>query len=201
MKHPSRALVPGVAVALLCGVLALAGCSKPDGSASATVAPLPGGLAPVASILDLMSESIDPLADELWEAVAIVSTMDGTVEQHPGSDEEWLELDRMAVALMEAANLLVVEGRPVAHPGQELGETDPETDLTPAQAQAEIDKDRPAFLAFAVMLQAAGGSLRDAIARRDVDDYLNAGSLLYDACEGCHRRFWYPDALTPEDFL
>jgi hypothetical protein len=30
-----------------------------------------------------------------------------------------------------------------------------------------------------------------------VDAYLNAGGALDEACEGCHKRFWYPNAPTP----
>jgi cytochrome c556 len=91
----------------------------------------------------------------------------------------------------------MVEGRPVAHPGQQLEEAGGTTDYTPAQAQVEIDKDRATFIAFAHALQDAAGMALTAIERRDAEALLIAGGHLDEACEACHRRFWYPDSPLP----
>ncbi len=181
--------------------ITLAACGNaPEDMASETpamTATLPAGMQPAASILDLMLEPIDTHADALWEAVATVSTVEGTRDVHPDSDEEWAELRRKALVLMEASNLLVIQGRRVAHPGQEVEGPGESTDYTPEQAQAEIDKDPATFTTFAAAMQGAAAQLVAAIDARDVEDYLTAGSNLQEACEGCHRRFWYPDSPFP----
>jgi hypothetical protein len=180
------------------------GCApeQPDGTepaayGTAYTAPLPLGMTPAASILDLMLEPIDTHADALWEAVATVSTVDGTEDIHPETDEEWAELRRQAHVLIEAANLLVIDGRRVAHPDQKVDGPGESTDYTPEEAQAEIDKDPAAFAAFAAAMQGAARGLVAAIDTRDVEQYLDAGSALQEACESCHRRFWYPNSPSP----
>ena len=197
----SKALLAGSACAALMGGIAmLAGCARaPESTTSvdALAATLPGGLRPEASVLDLMLDFIDPNADELWESVALVSTATGVEEHHPRTDEEWKAVRRKALVLIEASNLLVVEGRLVARPGQNLEEPGGEGDYTPAQAQAEIDKDRASFVAFARLMQEAAGELLKAIDQRDTDAFLEYGGLLDEACEGCHRRFWYPNSPLP----
>lgn len=205
MMHPIS-IARAVAPALLVSSLLLAGCdTAPTGSAAPAqgarfTAPLPMGLQNTASVLDLMLHPIDTHADELWEAVATVSTLEGVKDVHPESDEEWAELRQKAILLADTASLLVTEGRRVGHPGQKVEGPGESTDLTPEQAQAEIDKDPAAFAAFAAAMQGAARGLIDAIDKRSVDDYLTAGSQLQEACEGCHRRFWYPNSPLPPDF-
>ncbi len=195
------AIVAGSAIAaVLSGVVLLAGCAKQEAAAPAPpplAAVLPGGLQPQASVLDLMEDFIDPNADELWESVAIVSTRTGVEEHHPRNDAEWDTQRRKALILMEAANLLVVEGRQVAHPGQKLAQPGGEGDFTPEQAQAAIDKDRGSFVGFAREFQVAAGDMMDAIKKQDTDAFLQAGGVLDEACENCHRKFWYPNAPLP----
>lgn len=189
---------------MVAGAITLGGCARtaepprqPASTAEAATASLPAGFKPAASILDLMLEPIDTHADALWEAVATVSTVDGTRDVHPQTDEEWAELRRKAIVLMEAGNLLVIEGRRVAHPGQKIEGPGESTDYTPEQAQAEIDKEPAAFTAFAAAMHGAAGQLVAAIDARNVEDYLSAGSNLQEACEACHRRFWYPESALP----
>jgi hypothetical protein len=145
----------------------------------------------------MMMEFIDPNADDLWDSVAYVSTRAGVEERRPRTDDEWKAARRKALTLVEAANLLVVEGRPVAHPGQNLAEPGGEGDFTPAQAQAEIDKDRASFVSFALGLQSASKLMLDAIDKRDTEAFLQAGGTLDEACENCHRKFWYPNSPVP----
>jgi hypothetical protein len=190
--------LPMTAAAAVLAVLC--GCSSSETStppAAATTATLPAGLRPAASILDLMIDPIAPNADVLWNAVGSVSTPTGVKDIAPATDAEWAVVRQKALALMEAANLLIVEGRVVARPGQKLKDPPGENVLTPAESQAAIAADRPAFLTFATALQAAGGQLVAAIDKRDVDAFTAAGGTLNEVCEACHQRFWYPDALTP----
>ncbi len=179
----------------------LTGCSSQEASAPAAAAStamaLPAGLKPAASMLDLMQDPIGVNSDLLWNAVGSVSTPTGMKDVAPATDAEWAVVRHKALALMEAANLLVTEGRVVAHPDQKLQNPPGENDLTPAEAQAAIEKDRAAFVVFATALQAVGGEFLAAIDKRDVDAFTNAGGTLNEVCEACHKRFWYPEALTP----
>jgi hypothetical protein len=185
---------------LLC-VLAMAGCAReqPAGEA-ATAEPilagsLPSGFTAAASMLDVMHDPIDTNASVLWEASAeLVPTDDG--KPAVVADERWDALRLKALLLMEGANLLVTEGRPLVRPGQVLRSPAGEdgSSYTPAQAQAEIDKDRAAFVAFSQVMQNAAGQIVAAIDKRDAEAYDTAGGTLSDACAACHQRFWYPPA-------
>jgi len=192
---------PSVALAAGCALMLLGSCSSREATApvipASTAAALPGGLKPAASILDLMLDPVDVSADFLWESVATVSTTTGTEDKQPRTDAEWKVVRQKSLLLMEAANLLAIEGRVVAHPGQQLEEPGGATDLTPAQAQALIDQDPAAFLGFAKAMQDAAGELVVAIDKRDVDAYLEAGGALDEVCESCHTRYWYPNAPRP----
>jgi cytochrome c556 len=52
-------------------------------------------------------------------------------------------------------------------------------------------------VAFAHALQDAAGSALAAIDKRDANALLEAGGDLDEACESCHKRFWYPGSPTP----
>jgi len=171
--------------------------AAPPPAAASNTAVLPGALKPVASMLDLMLDPIASNADALWNAVGSVSTPTGSKDLAPSTDAEWAAVRQKALGLMEAANLLVVEGRVVAHPDQKLKDPPGPTDLTPAQAQAAIDKDRAAFVGFAAALQSAAGGMLAAIDKRDLEAYSTAGGTLDEVCESCHTRFWYPGAAKP----
>lgn len=188
------------AAGVVVGAMMVVGCARQESAvAPAPVlgAKLPAGLTPEASVLDLMLEVIDPNADELWESVATISTTAGVEERRPRTAAEWQAARRKALLLVEGSNLLVVDGRPVAHPGQQLEQTGA-GDLTPTQAQLAIDQDRASFVSFAAALQASSRKLLHAINQRDTEEFLQAGGDLDEACEACHKRFWYPAAPGPQ---
>lgn len=175
--------------------LILAGCAQataPVAEARAAYAPQP-----VASMLDLMAGPIDAAADALWDAAGTESTPKGLVDKAPKTDADWAKLRQQAVLLAETANLLMIEGRVVAHPGQTLENPPGEGDFTPEQSLAEINANRAAFNGFAKVMQDTAVTAIKAIDGRNVDGLLEAGGNLDEACEACHKRFWYPNAPTP----
>lgn len=182
--------------------LVAAACAKHEAAATA-VAPapalvsLPAGLKPTASVLDLMNLPIDQYANDLWGAVSSVSTAQGMKDIVPTTDDDWKLLRQKALVLQETANMLAVDGRPVAQPGQKMRAEGGAGELSPDQAQAEIAKNPAAFVAFAALFQSANGQVLDAIQARDVDKFQDAGGALQEACEECHKRFWYPNAEQP----
>src|SRR5438874_6206324 len=97
---------------LVCGGLLLAGilmpaCSRSKAEAPAAAAsPLWGDLKPIVSVKELMHDMIDPIADNIFDAVSTVTTPKGTVEKVPKTDEDWDKLRIGAVTMVEGANLL-----------------------------------------------------------------------------------------------
>ena len=182
---------------LVASVLAfgLASCAKQEAPKPAPP-PIPFQL--TASIIDLMSGQIDPAADFLWDSVATITGPKGTEEKQPRTDAEWAAVRRQALGLIEGVNLLMMEGRVVAHPGQTLENPPGAGDLTPEQSLAAISADRMTFIAYARTLQDAGALALKAIDARNVDAFLEAGGVIDEACEQCHKKFWYPGGGTPE---
>lgn len=184
-----------VALLAATGVLLL-GCEKKTETVAAPPAPA-SPEKPVASLLDLMLGQVDASADDLWESVATITTVKGVEEHRPRTDQEWLAVRMKALQLAEAANLLMMPGRRVAHPGQHLDDEGTPGNLSVDQAQVAIDANRDVFLGFAVALRNTAEQTLAAIDKRDVDAYLQAGGELDEVCEQCHLRFWYPGSVVP----
>ena len=60
---------------------------------------------PVASVLELMQEMVDPIGDALFESVSVVITAQGSKETKPRTDAEWFKVRNDAIQLAEAGNL------------------------------------------------------------------------------------------------
>src|SRR5216684_3134146 len=69
------------------------------------------------SIKDVMESMIDPSADTLWGAAGTVIDKQGTQDLSPKTREEWLDVRRAAVRIIEGANLLMMPGREAAPAG------------------------------------------------------------------------------------
>src|SRR5436309_1491069 len=85
-------------------------------SACARKEPPPASLAQSATIKDIMDSMVDPSADFLFDSVATIADERGITEKAPQTDDEWKQVRRHALVLLEARNLLVMEGRRVARP-------------------------------------------------------------------------------------
>ncbi len=138
---------------------------------------------------------IDPAADSIWDAVVTDVTTDGVVETRPETAEEWAALRRHGVTLVEASNLLLIEGRVIAAPGSRSDL--PGIDLHPDAIETLVEDDRDGWTALAHGLHDAGLSVLDAVRARDVDALLVSGTNLDMACESCHSRYWYPGYGDP----
>ena len=149
---------------------------------------------PTATVEELMRSVIDPAADGLWDAVVITSTLDGIERRVPDSDEDWLALEHHAVRLLEAGNLLQIEGRPIAA-ADSVSEL-PGIDLEPADIAVRVAAQYDVWLRTARELHAAGVTALDAVRARNIDALLASGDRLDAACESCHSRFWYPPAAA-----
>src|SRR5690242_6222117 len=90
-----------VAFAVSIAAAPLAGCSSPKAAATPRADPLWGDLKPVVSVKELMDDMIDPIADNIFNAVSIKQTAAGTVEKVPKTDEDWEKIRIGGVTLAE----------------------------------------------------------------------------------------------------
>ena len=100
-----------------------------------------------ATIKDIMDSMVDPSADYLWESVATIVTKKGTEERRPRTDEDWKKVRRRAITLIEATNLLIMDGRLVAKPGEKS--ENPGIELGPEEIKGVIDDDPASFIKLA----------------------------------------------------
>ena len=149
---------------------------------------------PTTTVEELMRAVIDPAADAVWDAVVITSTREGIDREVPDSDDDWLALEHHAVRLLEAGNLLQIEGRAIAGPDS-VSEL-PGIDLEPADIAVRVAEQYDAWLRSGRELHDAGVVVLEAARARSVDALLESGDRLDAACESCHSRFWYPPDAT-----
>lgn len=107
---------------------------------------------PVGTIMQIMEALIIPSADVVWNVPA----------EEPTNDEEWATVRNNALALAEAGNLLMIEGRA---------------------------KDQDAWMRAAQALVDAGTTAFHAAEEQDVDAIIVAGDEIYNSCEGCHLQY------------
>jgi hypothetical protein len=186
-----RQLATG-AGSLVLGFLASA-CSSSKPTPAPPHAPeLWGDLKPVVSVKELMKYMIDPVADNIFDAVGSVVTKDGIVEREPKTDEDWEKIQVGAVSLAEGAYLLKVR-RPFAPPGDLNNSTGPNAvELSPAQITAKVERDPVEWNARIETLRNASPAVPEIVKKKDVSALWDAGEILDTACENCHRSYWYP---------
>jgi hypothetical protein len=147
------------------------------------------------SIKDLMESIIDPSADALWGAVGTVVDREGIHESFPKTQEEWLDVRRAAVRIIEGGNLLMMPGREAAPVGAKSEA--PGVELEPAQITPLIKQDRKSFDAYAQALQVLGLEALQASDAQNPVLLLDIGARMENVCESCHQAFWYPPNKPP----
>jgi hypothetical protein len=188
-----RKLPAVCAGSVLMGVLVSACSNTPSRPAAAPPAlVLWGDMKPVVSVKELMKYMIDPIADNIFDAVKIETTKSGTVEHLPKTDEDWEKLRIGAVTLAEGIYLLKVP-RPFAPAGDENNSTGPEpSELSPAQIKAKLEADPVLWNAKIEALRNVGLEVLEIVKTKKVGELWEAGDNLDQACEACHIQYWYP---------
>ena len=181
---------------LLSLLISIGACSPPPSQLAQAPDPAQPQYAPTATIKEIMLSIVDPSADVVWLSVTTVQSSAGTVDTAPKNDEEWTKVRQGAVALTEAANLLMIPGRHVAHAG-EKSET-PGIELEPSEMEELINKDPAAWQMHARNLHDAGVAVLHAIDAKDSQKVFEIGEQIEVACESCHRQYWYPNEKIPE---
>jgi cytochrome c' len=149
---------------------------------------------PVATIQELMQAEVDASADSIWDAVETNATQTGEKHKQPRTADEWQQVRRNAIVLIEAANLLTVETRKLSNapfPAEAAGALDS------VEIGRRIASNRPAFNQYAVMLRQTAQTLLTAIDAKDPKALVAAGGALDEVCESCHVTFWYPNQVIP----
>jgi hypothetical protein len=164
-------------------LLAAAACSR---SAPQQESPF----RPTSTIKDIMDSLVDPNADVLWDSVATIVSATGVEEKFPRTDEDWAKVRHSAISLVEATNLLLMDGRHVARPGEKAD--NPKVELGPEAIEAVIAQDRSAWIKFAHGLNDAGMAALKGIDTKNVKGLLDGGEAIDTACENCHLKYWYP---------
>ncbi|MEQ1911604.1 MAG: hypothetical protein ABMA15_22495 [Vicinamibacterales bacterium] len=174
----------------------LVGCSTAQPPAAApptpSTEPLWGDMKSVVSVKELMRDLLDPLADNIFDAVGAEWSHDQRVERLPKTDADWDKIRIGAVAMAEGAYLLKVP-RPFAPAGDENNSSGPEPmELSPAQIEAKRAKDPVLWNAKIEALRNVGLEVLDVVKRKDASELWDAAENLDQACENCHLEYWYP---------
>jgi hypothetical protein len=148
-------------------------------------------------VKDIMDSMVDPSAEYIFDSVAQIADEHGITEKAPYTDEEWKEVRRRAIQLLEAPNLLVMRGRRVARAGERS--ENPDVELQPEEIQKLVDADHAAFSARALVLQDAAMAALGAIDAKDAKGLFAAAGQLDHACENCHLNYWYPNDTRAQE--
>ena len=194
--------------ALVLGVM-MPACSPPTSTPAATASSTPaaapsatptlapgsalwGDMKAVVSVKELMRDMIDPVSDNIFNAVSSIATTKGIVDTEPKTEEDWQKVRTGAVSIAEAAYLLKVR-RPFAPPGDLNNSTGPNpVELSPDQITAKVDRDPVEWNARIEALRNVGLEVMDVVKRKDVKELWDAAENLDTACENCHKSYWYP---------
>jgi hypothetical protein len=178
----------------------IASCSSPSSTSSSTSAAAPGAspdpalwgaMKPIVSVKELMHNLIDPVADNVFDSVAIIVDKNKTTDIQPRTAEDWDKVAIGGTMLAEASYLLKVK-RPFAPPGEKETLGAEEVELTPDEMTAKVQKDPVEWNARIEALRNVGLQVLDIVKRKDTQELWDAADNLEMACENCHRSYWYP---------
>jgi hypothetical protein len=213
--------VVAVAAALFALSLPVSQCSKPAPPAepvvkvSAANAALLGDMTAKVSVKELMQYMLDPIADNIFDAVSTDIGPKGIIEHRPTTTDDWEKVKTGAVSIIEGFYLLKIP-RPFAPEGDVNNSVGPNApELSPTQIKALVDKDPVTWNAKIEALRNVGLEVLGIVnhvgskpilfpnpfeethgpkigTQKDVDDLFQAAEDLDEACESCHLEYWYP---------
>ncbi|WP_116811397.1 cytochrome c [Steroidobacter cummioxidans] len=163
--------------ALLASCVLQAACNNHSAAVAPSPDPVTGTPAFDTSIdtRQLMSWMIDPSSKVVFGAVASIVTEQGEENVQPRTDDEWNNVRNNAVTMLEAGNLLMLEGRSRSSQVQ---------DVTDWNAKARA-------------MSAAARSAIEATEVKDPEALFAASGDIYQTCTDCHAKYIFtatPDA-------
>lgn len=166
---------PIIPVACLALALPQLGCSKqPAPKLAEQVAPAAAFDTSI-DTKQLMRWMIDPTSKVVFGAVASIVTETGEEQIQPRTDEEWNTVRNNAAMVLEAGNLLMLEGR----------------------AKNSAIQDAPDWNAKAHSMSVAARAAIEATEAKDPEALFMASGDIYQACTDCHAKYIFtpaPDA-------
>jgi hypothetical protein len=145
----------------------------------------------LATIKDIMDSMVEPSGDFVFESVQEIADERGVTEKAPKTNAEWENVRHHLFVLLEAPNLMTMEGRKAARP--EDKSKYPQIENGPEEIQKLLDADRPSFIRRARRLQDAAALAMKAVDAKDKDALFHAITEIDKACENCHLHYWYPN--------
>jgi hypothetical protein len=118
--------------------------------------------APVGTVKQIMKGIVGPAATVVFTSVGSTTTASGREDKFPRTDEEWEAVGDSAVALAEAGNLLMMDGRAV---------------------------DRGEWMKMSQAMIVAAKIALKATEAKSADDVLASGDAINVSCDNCHRRY------------
>ena len=109
-----------------------------------------------------MHHLVIPNAKIVWDSSGTIYTLKGVEERAPKSDDEWFTVESCATTLMEAGNLLMMDGRAI---------------------------DNGHWMDRARALRESGDLVRQAAKAKDIVALFDRGGTLFEACQGCHFEY------------
>jgi cytochrome c556 len=195
MRHHTGTIA--VCFTLFASVLASTSCSSPspkpaEPPPAAKTPAVWSEMKPTVSVKELMRFVIDPLADNIFDAVKTEVTPKGTVETVPKTEEDWEKVRIGGVSMVETAELLKMV-RPFTPPGDKNNSEGPDAvELSPEEIMAKVQKDPVEWNARIQALKNVGLATIELANKKDVAALWDASENLDEACENCHRSYWYP---------
>jgi hypothetical protein len=139
--------------------------------AVALAAPAFGQPKTLLSVRDVMRHIVNPAAETYWKHTGVIDSQAGSDDRTPTADADWKVTVDAAAQVMEAGNLLMLEGR-------------------------ARDPNGP-WMKYAQALVDAGAEGMAAAQAKDHDKVFEAGGHIYDACFSCHGKY----SPRPKDSL
>ena len=206
--HLTHVRVAVAASIALCIAVLASSCSSAKSSPTSTstaagvpalknampnMTPLLGDMKPAVSVKELMEYMIDPASDYIFDSVKTLVQPNGkVVEVEPKTDEDWEKLRVGAVTLAEGIYLLKVQ-RPFTPAGDVNSSVGPDaTELSPDQIVAKVNGDPVEWNARIEALRNVGLEVLDIVKKKNTKELWDASENLDEACESCHRSYWYP---------
>jgi hypothetical protein len=184
-------MVPYRGLQILFGSLLLAGVVEAQqGTPVKRAAASPSTVRPDATIEEIMAMMVVPTSKVVFEAVSTETVQGKETQKEPHTDAEWAAVKENALKMVEASNLIAMDGRHVARNMNAKGK---EGELGPKEIEALLAKHRPEWNKFAREFGDVASTAARAAARKDVDGVFGAAGDLDTACENCHQTFWYPE--------
>jgi hypothetical protein len=112
-----------------------------------------------ASTREIMDGIVIPYSQAIFDAVAYENAK---LTRAPRNDDEWHRLYVQALAVAEAGNLLMIDGRA---------------------------KDQRDWIELAHQMSLKAAAVAKGASLKDVDRVLEAGGELYETCTACHAKY------------